>query len=48
MNKNCHNPRTSDDNDMKLGPLSKSGKRNSTTLKKFDDDILQENSYFSD
>ena len=30
---NCRNSRTSDDIDMKLGPVTKSGKRNRTTSK---------------
>ena len=32
---NCHNSRTSDDIDMKLGPVTKLHKRNKTTSKKF-------------
>ena len=31
---NCHNSRTSDNIDMKLGPVTKLGKRNKTTVKK--------------
>ena len=34
---NCHNSRTTDDIDMKLGPVTKLAKRNKTTSKKFDD-----------
>ena len=37
---NCHNSRTSDDIDMKLGPVTKLDKRNKTTSKKFDDDVM--------
>ena len=40
---NCHNSRTSDDIDMKLGPVTKLDKRNKTTSKKFDDDVMSEN-----
>ena len=31
MNKNCDNSRTSNDIDMKLGPVTKCDKRNTTT-----------------
>ena len=34
---NCHNSRTSDDIDMKLGKATKCRKGNKTTPKKFDD-----------
>ena len=34
IKENCHNSRTSDDIDMKLGPVTKLDKRNKTTLKK--------------
>ena len=37
---NCHNSRTSDDIDMKLGPLPKLDKRNKKTSEKFDDDAM--------
>ena len=40
---NCHNSRTSDDIDMKLGPVTKLDKRNKTTSKKFDVDVMSEN-----
>ena len=43
INKNCHNSRTSTDIDMKLGPVSKIDKRNTTTSKKVDDDVLSAN-----
>ena len=43
INENCHNSRTSDDNDMKLGPVSKLDRRNKTTSKKFDVDVISEN-----
>ena len=33
IKENCHNSRTSDDIDMKLGPLTKVDKRNKTTSK---------------
>ena len=34
MKENCQNSRTSDDIDMKLGPVTKFAKRNKTTSKK--------------
>ena len=37
---NCHNSRTNDDTDMKLGPITKLDKRNKTTPKKFDNDVI--------
>ena len=40
---NCHISRTSDDNNMKLGPVIKLDKRNKTTSNKFDDDVMSEN-----
>ena len=40
---NCHNSRTTDDNEMKLEPVTKPGKRNKTTLKKFGDDVVSGN-----
>ena len=40
---NCYNSRTSDDIDMKLRPVTKLYKRNKTTSKKFDDDVMSEN-----
>ena len=40
---NCHNSGTSDDIDMKLGPVTKLDKRNKTTSKKFDDDVISAN-----
>ena len=43
IKENCHNSRTSDDIDMKLGPVTKLDKRNKTTSKKFDDDVMSEN-----
>ena len=39
INKNCHNSRTSNHIDMKLGPLTKLNKRNTTTLKKLHNDV---------
>ena len=41
--RNCHNSRTSDDIDMKLGPVTKPDKRTRTTSKKLDDDVMSEN-----
>ena len=43
IKENCHNSRTSDDIDMKLGPVTKLDKRNKTTSKKFDVDFMSEN-----
>ena len=40
---NCHNSRTSDDTDVKTGPVTKPDKRNKITSKKFDDDAMLEN-----
>ena len=40
---NCHNSRTSDDIDMKPGPVTKLDKRNKVTSKKFDDDVMSAN-----
>ena len=40
IKENCHNSRTSNDIDMKLGPVTKIDKRNKTTSKKFDDDVM--------
>ena len=42
INENCHNSRTSDDIDMKLGPVAKLYKRNKTTSKKLDGDVMSE------
>ena len=41
---NCHNSRTSDDVDTKLGPVTKLDKSNKTNSKKFDDDVMPANS----
>ena len=46
IKENCHNSRTSDDIDMKLGPVTKIYKRNKTTSKNFDDEIMTENCGF--
>ena len=40
IKKNCHNSRTSDGIDMKLGPVTKLDKRNKTTSKKIDIDVI--------
>ena len=37
---NCYNSRTSDDIDIKLGPVTKFDKRNKTTSKKFNDEAM--------
>ena len=39
----CHNSRTSDDIDMKLGPRTKVAKRNKTASKNVDADVMSEN-----
>ena len=43
MNKHCHNSRTSNNIDMKLGPVTKLDKRNTATSKKFDDVAMSAN-----
>ena len=43
MKENFHNSRTGDDIDIKLGEVTKLDKRNETTSKKFDDDVMSEN-----
>ena len=40
---NCHNSRTCDDIDMKLGPVSKLEKRNKILSREFDDDVMSVN-----
>ena len=40
IKRNCHNSRTSDDINMKLGPVPRLDKINETTPKKFGDDIM--------
>ena len=40
---NCPNSRTSDDIDMKLGPVTILDKKNKAMSKKFDNDIMLEN-----
>ena len=40
IKRNCYNSRTSDVFDMKLGPVTKIDKRNKTTSKNFDDDVM--------
>ena len=43
IKRNCNNSTTSDDIDMKLGPVTKLDKRNKKTSKKVDHDIRSEN-----
>ena len=43
IKENCRNSRTGDDIDMKLGPVNKLEKRNKTTAKKFEFDVMSEN-----
>ena len=40
---NCYNSGTSDDIDMKLGPVTKIDKKNKIMSKKFHDDVLSAN-----
>ena len=40
---NCHNSRTSDDIDMKPGPVTKLSKRSKATSKKFGDGVMSSN-----
>ena len=40
---NCHNSRTRNDIDMKLGPVTKLDKRNKIVSKKFDDVVMSAN-----
>ena len=43
IKENGHNSWISDDIDMKLGAITKIDKREKTTSKKFDDDVMSEN-----
>ena len=43
IKENGHNSRTSDDIDMKFGPVTKLDKRNKTTPKKIGDDVISAN-----
>ena len=43
MKLNCHNYRTRNDIDSKLGPVTKLDNRNKTTSKNFDDGVISEN-----
>ena len=43
IKENCDNSKTSDDIDMKLGPVTKLDKRNKATSKKFDEDVMPAN-----
>ena len=43
IKENCHNSRTSGDIDIKLGPVTRLDRRNKTTSKKFDVDVMSEN-----
>ena len=42
IKENCHNSRTSDNIDMKLGAVTKVNKRNKKASKKFEDDVMLE------
>ena len=43
IKRNCHNCRTNDDIDMKLGPVTKPYNTTKTTSKKLDDDVMSDN-----
>ena len=43
IKENCHNSKTSDHTDMKLGPVTTLDKRNKKPLKTFDDDVMPKN-----
>ena len=43
MKENCHNSRTSDDIDIKFGPVTKPNKTNKMTSKKSSDDSISAN-----
>ena len=43
ISKNCPNSKTSNNIDMKLGPVTKLDEKNTTTSKKFDDDVVLAN-----
>ena len=43
MKEDYHNSRTSNDIDMELGPVTKTDKRNTAMLKKFDNDLILAN-----
>ena len=40
IKENCHNSRTSDDIDIKPGPVTKLDKKNKTMSKKLDDEVM--------
>ena len=42
IKKNCYNSKTSDDIDIKLGPVTKFDKGNKSTSRKFDDEVISE------
>ena len=46
IKENPHKSRTTNDNDMKLEPVTKVDKRNKTTSKKFDADVMSIKFYF--
>ena len=43
MKENYHNSRSSDEIDMKFGPVTTRDKRNNVTSKKIDDDVMSAN-----
>ena len=43
IKENCHNSRTSDDIEYDIGSVTKPDKRNKTTSKKIDGDVILEN-----
>ena len=42
IEENCHNSRTSNDIDVKLGPVTKLEKKNTAISKKYDDGVISE------
>ena len=43
IKENCHNSRTNDDIDLKLGPVTKHHKGNKVMSKRYDDGVMLEN-----
>ena len=43
IKENCHKSRTSDNIDMKIGPVTKLGKKNKKRSKHFDNDVMSGN-----
>ena len=43
IRENCHNSRTSNDVDLKFGPVTKTDKKYTAKLKTFDNDVISKN-----